>query len=372
MLSRTPDAFESAEWHDGSYYDSVNPSNVGRKYCVIPCKAGDTFTLHRDGSWTSGYLYYADSSGVIDYTAFDIVSSITIHAMSTDRTPSELRFTVVSPTGGAITDDVWANFDMKLTYPVTGEFEKLADRVSIIETNSVLNRLKIGTFNVGLWYNGVDQGVPNAELYSTSAKWRRMLGNDDCDLICLQEAIQYFDRDKTIDALPHIFSFKYENIYAQNNDKAFISKRQITDITYHSFASGRKYAKGYFVIDNKRICVINAHTSSEVDFNTHRKAEFEELVSIMGSEEYAICCGDFNAFSKSEFDIFKNGGLKIANGDLFGWFDTWTNLDRPTSGWDNLSIDNIVTTANISIQNVVCDRQDLSDHNLLFAELLIN
>ncbi|MBQ1216343.1 MAG: hypothetical protein IIX85_00110, partial [Clostridia bacterium] len=39
--------------------------------------------------------------------------------------------------------------------------------------------------------------------------------------------------------------------------------------------------------------------------------------------------------------------------------------------WGNKAIDNIIVSPNIEILSVVCDRRDLSDHNMLVAELLL-
>ena len=130
--------------------------------------------------------------------------------------------------------------------------------------------------------------------------------------------------------------------------------------------------KGFMTVNGKEVCVVNAHTSSEVDFNTNRKTQFQELITEMNKHSYVIVTGDFNAFSKNEFDLFKTAGYKLCNGGDFGWFDTWHNCGRPDNGWTNRAIDNIIVSFNISIQNVEMVEGQPSDHAPLVAELKIN
>ena len=124
------------------------------------------------------------------------------------------------------------------------------------------------------------------------------------------------------------------------------------------------------MINGRKVCLINAHLSIEPDVNINRKFEYEDLLKAMEKEEYVIVFGDFNAYTVSEFDVFKNAGYSVVNGGKFGTFDTWTNFDKPSS-WTNKAIDNIIVSPNIEILSAKVDRRDLSDHNILIAELHI-
>ena len=240
-------------------------------------------------------------------------------------------------------------------------------------TGSETNKLKIMTYNFGLFNDGVSY-VDDKKIDEFAIKFRKLFGKQDADIVHGQEFMHYFNVSQNIETTSLITDFKYKNNTKDLTYGSLIfSKKSLVNSIKVDFAQGnRSYIKSFITVDGKEICLINAHTSSEVDFNTNRKAQFQELITEMNKHNYVILTGDFNAFSKSEFDIFKSSGYKLCNGGDFGWFETWYNCGRDNNGWTNAAIDNIIVSSNISIQNVEMIEGQPSDHAPLIAELIIN
>jgi endonuclease/exonuclease/phosphatase family metal-dependent hydrolase len=236
------------------------------------------------------------------------------------------------------------------------------------------NLITVATMNYGLWNDGVTKYVEDSKVEQVLAAWKRMLDAHDADILAGQEWLYYFDRSNRLVADQCLFSYKYPYRYTTStgHGKSLVSKTECTDYEVRDFSNGtgRQYTCAYTVMDGKRVCLLNAHCSLEKNFQIHRKTEFEELVRVMNGEECAILFGDFNAYSVEEFELFTKAGYTIANGGVFGAFDTWTNFDKPSS-WTNRAIDNIIVSAGIQIQSVTVDRRDLSDHSMLIAQLIL-
>ena len=120
--------------------------------------------------------------------------------------------------------------------------------------------------------------------------------------------------------------------------------------------------------DGHTIAFYNTHMSYE---NTDiRKEQMEQLKEAIAADpaEYKIVTGDFNADqSHHEFNDFLDL-LNMANGYDGEWLDTYNGVDETMKV---NSIDNILTTRNIHIDDVNMTETTLSDHNLLSANLTL-
>ncbi len=344
----------SAKWLPGAYYDNAVHTAKNSRYAVIPCELNDTFEFNFKDSNFGFSVYYYDKNGELKDFGHDTITKngkITITEKN-GKVPTELRITAYTTGGGEITDVLW---------------NKLG--ATCIHSS---DHIKVGTMNYGLWNDGGTKYVPDEKVDEVLAKWKDMLDDHELDIIGGQEYLEYFDRANKFTAEELVFSYKYPYQYTFPAMKHFASKMEITDLTVvpHKKDSSRSYVKGYTMINGKKVCVINAHCSIQTDATIARKSEFAELIEVMKKEEYVIMFGDFNAYSTYEFKDFTDAGYKVANAGAFGKFRTWTHFDTPSS-WGNMCIDNIVVSPNIQIVSVECDRRDLSDHNLLVAELIL-
>ena len=334
-------------------FKTVTPTGATFNF---PCKEEDTFTFTFADAEHILNIAYFDTDGQITGctpTTVSATGKVVIKA-SGGRVPTYIEVTAAPAAGGDMTAAQWEVFD-----------------VSCIQSS---NYITVASMNYGHWYNGVSQGVPNSSLESVTAKWKQMLADHDADLICGQEWIEYFDRDETVKANDHIFADRYAYQYSCGttiyNGKHVASKTALTDMTVNNFSNGagRQYVKGYTTINDKKVCIINAHLSFD-NPGVNRTAEIQELISVMNNEDYVILAGDFNVYEVTEFQLFTDAGYTVANGGEFGEFETWPNFGNTSSAYPNKCIDNIIVSPNIAMLNVECDRRDLSDHAMLVAEL---
>ena len=324
----------------------------GSKTCRIPCELRDTFAFDFGDTSFSLKVSYETSQGAVAGAApitFSKDGTLVVGKQN-DTVPSYLAVTAVSSKGDSI------------------------DRLGITCVRSS-DHITFGTMNYGLWCDGTNKYVENSKLESVTAAWKKMFDDHDLDILCGQEWLYYFDKNNTLPAETYLFAdhFSYQYSTGAGHGKNIVSKTPLIDPYVQDFSTkvGRQFVKTYTNINGKNVCIINVHCSLETDFNVHRKAEFEEMLALMKQEEYVILCGDFNAYSLDELKIFTDAGYVLVNGGAFGAFNTNPNFDKPSS-WKNKSIDHIVVSPNIEIVSVQSDRRDLSDHNLLVAELWID
>jgi len=352
----TDNLFDSADWKNGSYYGNAVHGGADRRHAVFPCIVNDTFTFDFNGTEFGLWIYYYDKDGEIADLGYTTVTKDTEIKIveKNGRTPSELRISVYPIAGGDITDAMWEKFDVSCT--------RSSDLI------------RVATMNYGLWNDGVTKFVPDDKVDTVLAAWKKMLDDHDVDILAGQEWLEYFDRSNNLTVADYLFGYKYPYQYstARGYGKNLVSKTECTDYQdfVHSNLSGRMYTVAYTVINGKKVCLINAHLSLENDFNISRKSEYQNLLDVMKKQEYVIVFGDFNAYTTSEFDVFKEAGFSLVNGGKFGTFNTWTNFDKPSS-WKNKAIDNIIVSSNIEVLGARVDRRDLSDHSMLVADLLV-
>lgn len=253
-----------------------------------------------------------------------------------------------------------------------GESKKTTKQTLLSEvTNGLLSVIRVGSFNVGCFSNGQhDLATAISHIAEMADAWRMRIGQIDCDILCCQEVYEYVDANNTVPAMP-IFSFKYPYInHTQTNGNYIFSKFEPSGYTNRSYAneSLRYYQWETVTICGKTIYIVNTHVNERPDPSEYRQAQIAELITFLTGKTF-IACGDFNAYSTSEFDAFTTAGFKIANHGDFGDFATWPKND---SSWTNSAIDNIITSADISIQNVGIDFRALqSDHAFFYADLKI-
>ncbi|MDD7205385.1 MAG: endonuclease/exonuclease/phosphatase family protein [Lachnospiraceae bacterium] len=237
--------------------------------------------------------------------------------------------------------------------------------------------VKLCSWNVGMWVDGIQNGVRDENIESASLVLRRFVGKNNFDLMFLEEAPWYFDTKHTINAYQHCIKNNLQ--YEWNTTDSTVSlygrmilacgKYKISNVEIKTFASGSKRAFVTFDVDIDGIIVkcIIAHLSFEENSSGVRQQDIQELISYMDKHKYCILTGDFNTYSISEFDVFATN-YNLANHGYYGDFETWPHESR---GW-NKCLDNIICSKNIKITNVELLDVDMSDHTPLVATLEIN
>ena len=279
------------------------------------------------------------------------------------------------------------------SFNTKGKYIKVPDnakymRLSTLNSNEqrVYTRepvtLKICSFNVGLWTDGKSSNarVDDANVKAESIKLRRFLGNENFDFLLCEEATHEFDKSYKINAyeycfknnLPHGWTTSDSNVSGPVRQFLLTGKYKLKNVTYHNYenASTRGYVTFTSEIAGRKITFINCHLSSGYSTDDELRAkERAELIKVLKNCEYGILMGDFNARSIDDFNDFSE--FNIANHGYYGDFKTWPDAKESDSNWPNGCIDNIITTKNIKIINVLMGEIAMSDHKPLIAEIEI-
>lgn len=139
----------------------------------------------------------------------------------------------------------------------------------------------------------------------------------------------------------------------------------------------RSYSRAVIEKDGIEIAFYSLHLT--VEDPAVRTEQLKELRAALDADpvEYKIMVGDFNADQGThEYDIFTEGGYKLANGNRGVWFNT---IGEEEAARDGLGIetatcyvDNIIVSGNITIDFVQMVQTELSDHNPLIAGITFN
>lgn len=228
--------------------------------------------------------------------------------------------------------------------------------------------IRIGTYNVGHFNDGKLGGYQGEDVFSYMQKWKKWIQEQKLDILSLNEWNLYFEKSNTINASDSLLAPFYKNIYFGIRD-AWIYNGICTnyEVDEHSRKQIKLNKTNYYAIfedlfiEGKRITIISTHLPWQA---THQKA-MEELVDELKKYEYFICFGDMNAIDEEQ-KAFTNYGFNIANGGSFGFFKTY-------EGKDHIHLDNIVTSNNIDIIEVISPNPNLSkgDHYPLEAVIRI-
>lgn len=150
------------------------------------------------------------------------------------------------------------------------------------------------------------------------------------------------------------------------------------------------YQKCYIEVGGQTIAWFNTHLTWRQDAETllRKYAQAAELFAAVEAETYAIVTGDFNMYglSLTSDDYigigkqFADAGYNLANWTPDTFVKTWTDL-ASASSLDQFSYacDNIITTPNIEIANVIFDTTKFDylngqpiDHIPVVADLIIH
>ena len=234
--------------------------------------------------------------------------------------------------------------------------------------------MRVCTFNVGLWHDG-NTKQPDATASTFAKSWRRFLGEMNPEVMSMLEAPSTINQSNTVNARD-LFGFKlpfqYRDADGNSTGRLSAAKNSMlnpTSITFES-GSGRPCFSFDYQVGDKMVHFVVVHLSIEHSYGDRdpRQLDLGEIkdwldTAVTHGESWVVM-GDFNTYNMSELDRFAN--YNVANGGIFGEFATWPNVDE---SWPNPAIDNIITTPDISIQNVFISNVNLSDHKPFVADL---
>ena len=251
--------------------------------------------------------------------------------------------------------------------------------------------LKVMAYNCGQWYIGSHDNVPadrDAEYYALQ---NGIIESVDADVLLLEEYTAQFSKAgrTALSMLQSKYPYYHEQTDGSTTtvaQRAIFSKYPISSYSAHSFGgagSGYYYDTCFLTVDRFNIFLVVTH----LHWNnlTERAREAGILISAVQNHPRFIIGGDFNLvdfYSINGEDYqqvikpFVDKGYNIANGGAFGFIPTYCDT-ADGAEWTNL--DEIVTSANITIDSVTTDKtkvtdsiNDKIDHLPLIAELTIS
>ena len=266
-------------------------------------------------------------------------------------------------------------------------------------------RLRVMTYNVGGWYMGEDeQNVPAEKVDEYRTLQRTILSNQQPDVVGIQEYWYYFDQDNTITAEDIIGKYFVDictfDVHSKHYGKAIASKVfPLEDYKHYRFnvyidhpTYGNTYYYGferaYVNVNGKRICIINTWLDSNDRYWDNRKEEVAQLLDYIATEPYFVLMGDFNVDCPNGVDEdhyidfikpFVDAGYNVCNNAIrngaFIHIPTYYRRNGTSE-----ALDQIITSSNITVENVFIDRtklddqitEDKIDHVPFIADLVIN
>ena len=238
-------------------------------------------------------------------------------------------------------------------------------------------KLKIMTYNIGRFSYGVSPYYLDPDLYEEKlANYKKFFCEEKADIVGMQEFNEYLDKatgtgDHSSDT--EIFDYLYPYKLNTNGGNTLKSKYPFNFLGSLNYATGEgpqscKY--GIIILNNKSIFVgcTHLHANAGAEQDAIRAAQRAELITLMNKYDYAICCGDFNAQSTTDFEDFTDAGYKIANGGYlpFEWTYSYDEEDynRETPSEYIRYFDNIVVSSNI----IISDSKRLNVYNQLSSD----
>ena len=264
-------------------------------------------------------------------------------------------------------------------------------------------RLRVMTYNTGGWYIGSHTNVPDDKVETYLAIQRHIMETQSPDIAVFQEYWYYFNQGNTIvskDVLDRYFGDIYQfDVHSTSYGKAMASKSlPFTDYAHYRFnvyvdnpTYGNTYyygfEKGHINVNGKQICIINTWLDSSDTYWSERESEVAQLLSFVATEPYFILMGDFNVdcpngtsdtHYTSFIKPFVDAGYNVYNNAVrdgsFRQISTYYRADGTHE-----ALDQIITSSNITVENVFIDRTKLDDlvdekvdHVPFLADLIIN
>lgn len=315
---------------------------------------------------TGRAYFYTDNKTYISYTT-------SWHTRYIFKTPDQCTFIRLSFAKNVskivlseFTNDIYAEYIPLKT--ITDHTAR--ETIEKLKRCTDSNVIKVCTFNVGKWYDGKTR-VPEDKISEHRAKWLDFIGSESLDILCVNEAPQFFDVDETITPFDSFLKTNFNALYNEtgtnDHENAVATRRTIDWVGYASHGLNTGSVDGNIYCNGRTIRFVCMHLSTEKGSEGRRVADMQRLADWLSNCEYGIVFGDFNAFSKEEYNIFSN--FNMANCGDFGDLITWPHTSE---GWPFGCIDNIITTKNIEISYAYIRNDiDISDHKPLIARLLV-
>lgn len=235
--------------------------------------------------------------------------------------------------------------------------------------------IKVATYNIGAGLKPKTGNMTSKQVLEAMSK---KIAEKNIEFVGVQE-VDYFNSRNDYDMMAEFVNERYPYVhFAKGRDyeggafgTGVISQYpllQASSTPINSTGSNATKTSQRTVIekDGKQIAIYNIHFSYETI--ELRQRQMRQVIDRINADpiEYKVIMGDFNADQNLyEYSVFLDN-FYFANGLNGTWFDTFNGVD---STMKVNTIDNIIVSKNIKINNVEMGDNQLSDHNMFIAEL---
>ena len=178
--------------------------------------------------------------------------------------------------------------------------------VEDLKPSQVSAELNVCTFNVGRWNYGTGYGIPDAVYDEKLTNYRRFFGEQNFDIMGLNECDRLIDESQTIDCRDVLFDhWNYSN-YVTGAWEAIFSKYPISGGHTGQLTTGRYYCDSYADINGKIVYILGVHLSpghGAAD-KVKRQTEMNEVMALVADKPSFIIFGDFNPEPDEYSDLY--------------------------------------------------------------------
>jgi len=242
----------------------------------------------------------------------------------------------------------------------------------------------IATWNIGHFSNGKlkNSEIKDANYKEKSEEYRKYINELNADLICFNEYSELFtSSNATKKALfktePQVCLEGAQYNYSCN---AVFSGLPLKNVCVHAFECNKTatithttaikapdyyYITGQLTVDGETVDLVFTHLAFDdnLEPDTVCINQMNELISKFADSKHVVMMGDWNAYSYSYFDRFKDAGYTVGNTN--GKIKTCTGSKTGGLEW---AVDNIIVKG-LQISNFHSVDTKLSDHVAVVATI---
>lgn len=243
-----------------------------------------------------------------------------------------------------------------------------------VQVYTNIHNLKVMTYNVGSWYDGLHDNVPAEKDADYYALQKGIITRHNPDILFMNEYVQQFSKAGRT-ALSFLQECGFTYIHEQGgatttvtNGRCIASKYPLSNYTVRNFNDGSTYYYDTCTVTVGGVPISLMVTHLHWNDRSKRESELSTIMGVLSGFTRFIFAGDFNTtdcYDTTGLDYTAiiapliNAGYNVANCGEFGFITTY--YDQPTHGDYTGVLDNIVTSANIEITSVTRDETKLND-----------
>lgn len=323
----------------------------------------DNFSISVDDGYKYIIFWYDSSNTMLSINNNSVFQEIPQHFDSSEFGTAEKIKLIVADTNNGTASTSYAEH---INVSQGKDINALINKYKALEETSFV----VMSFNVKRFTG----------LNSNLVVLKNIIDKYEPSVIALQEFVTSVNAISVYRTLFANYPYYYYYTGA-TNPICIVSKYEFDDVTgvvYQDQESyeNRGYILAHITVNNNSVALLNTHLEilpSADSSRTTRTAQAAELLTAMQGEEYAICCGDFNSadcFNVDGLDYigsikpFIDEGYHSANcsnqhGFLKTWYDGYT-ISASSDAW---CLDQIITTSNIDIDNVIVNKDKNDSDN---------